>query len=102
MTKMNNILYIVFFTLFLFSCTNNDHLKLKVLKTKENHWIYEIHYKDKKIIKQTIIPAVSGEKYFQSEADARRVGNFVLEKLKNNTRPVVSVEELKKLNIKNL
>lgn len=63
-------------------------------------WGYTIRQNDKIIIKQTIIPTVESNPSFQSEEDAMKVGQLVLEKLKNDKSPTVTKNDLNLLSIK--
>lgn len=73
--------------------------RLETFRTGENGWGYNI-FKDKKlIIKQDIIPAIEKQIAFKSEADARKTGNFVIEKLKKNQLPTLSRSDLAGLKV---
>ncbi|HEY1195238.1 DUF4907 domain-containing protein [Flavobacterium sp.] len=63
-------------------------------------WGYTIAYKEKILIKQTIIPVISESKSFATESDALKVADLVKEKLKNNLSPTVTKNELILLKIK--
>jgi hypothetical protein len=65
-------------------------------------WGYEIIVDGKTFIHQQYIPAVEGYKSFETSEDALKVGNYLVEKMKNKKHPIITVEELKQLNIKNL
>ncbi len=62
-------------------------------------WGYEIVCKDKIIIKQDIIPAIQHAIPFQSEGDAEKIGQLVLNKMNSKKLPSVSVAELDSLQI---
>ncbi len=67
----------------------------------ENGWGYEIKIDGKTKIKQPTIPAVSGGLAFDSEMDARRVGELVMQKLqKSKQLPTVTKKELDSLHIR--
>jgi hypothetical protein len=81
----------------------DDHLPVKVLSYRTNSgWGYEIEVDGKVFIHQDNIPAVQGNRSFESAADALKVGEFVLAKMKNNKKPVITVEELKGMKIKDI
>jgi hypothetical protein len=76
----------------------DNSLKLEVHQLKEG-WGYDIRHKGKIFIKQDNIPAIQRSIPFRSEADARKVGKFVIQKLKNHISPSVSIHELDSLNL---
>lgn len=62
---------------------------------------YDIYMDGKIYVHQPHIPAIAGNKGFSTEADARKTGDFVAHKIRNNIMPPsVSVEELDSLGIK--
>lgn len=66
-----------------------------------NVWGYCIKKDNKTIISQTHIPSIKGINYFQSEKDAKKVGNLMLFKINNGIfPPSISKEELDSLSIK--
>ena len=85
--------------LLLVACNNKQGLNLESIKTP-NGWGYTIKYNDKIIIKQSIIPAIPSQKSFESEEDALKVGNLVLQKLKAKTSPTITKKDLILLSIK--
>lgn len=96
-TKNNHFLLL---GLFLFiSCNNNENLNIKPLKTPTG-WGYCITNNEKIIIKQTIIPVISENKSFKTEEDALKVGNLVLQKLKDDLSPTVTKKDLFLLAVK--
>ncbi len=62
-------------------------------------WGYDIYKKDSLYIHQMTIPALEGLKTFKTESDAKKVASLVLEKMKYNQFPVISLKELDSLNI---
>lgn len=92
------ILLILCLPLFI-SCNKTNHLKVKPLKI-DSGWGYIITKDEKVIIKQTIIPVISENKSFKTEEEALKVGNLVLQKLKNNLSPTVTKKDLFLLAIK--
>lgn len=86
--------------LFLFiSCNKNENLNVRLLKTTTG-WGYYITNNDKIIIKQTVIPVISKNKSFETKQDALKVGNLVLQKLKDDLSPTVTKKDLFLLAIK--
>lgn len=81
------------------SCTKKETLKTAVFKT-DSGWGYTIAYKEKVLIKQSIIPVISDNKSFETESDALKVADFVKQKLKQNLSPTVTKNELILLKIK--
>lgn len=76
-------------------------LKLVVNETKHG-WNYEIYKGDIILVKQDIIPSVSGKQYFKTKNDAKKIGLLVLTKLKNNERPIITIKDIEdnKINCK--
>lgn len=63
-------------------------------------WGYDILLNGKLYVHQLCIPAVDGNKCFNSETDARRTADIVAEKIRNNIfPPTVSKEELEYLGV---
>ena len=73
------------------------------LHSNEDHtegYGYDIIVDGKLYIHQPHIPAVSGNRSFQSEADAKKAGEFVANKIRNNIMPPgISIEELDSIGI---
>jgi hypothetical protein len=93
-----NLLFILFFLL-LTACAKKETLKTQSIKTVSG-WGYTISYKDRIMIKQTIIPAISKNKGFSSENDALKVAGLVVKKINQNTSPSVTKNDLILLKIK--
>ncbi|WP_290339363.1 DUF4907 domain-containing protein [Ferruginibacter paludis] len=62
-------------------------------------WGYAITVDNKIFIKQSIIPCIAGEKSFASQADAEKVADLVLTKIKTHQKPSIFKSELEKLGI---
>ncbi|KAF2082968.1 DUF4907 domain-containing protein [Flavobacterium sharifuzzamanii] len=91
---------IVFALLLLFiACAKKEALRTASFKTNSG-WGYTIAYKEKIVIKQSIIPVISDTKSFETERDALKVANLVKQKLKQNLSPTVTKNELILLKIK--
>jgi len=65
----------------------------------ENGWGYTITVNNKVFIKQTVIPAVEGNKGFSTQEDAAKVAQLVIDKLANHESPAIKKEDLQKLEI---
>jgi hypothetical protein len=81
------------------ACVKKETLKTETFQTKSG-WGYSIAYKNKVIIKQSIIPVISDTKSFSTESDALKVADLVVKKLKQNISPTVTKNELILLKIK--
>jgi hypothetical protein len=95
-------LYLIIFilgTIIFVFCKKEDNLKVVSIKIK-NGWGYTIQKNDKIFIRQTIVPAVSSHKCFQSEKEALAVGQLVVQKLKSNLAPTITKGDLVSLKIK--
>ncbi len=90
---------LLFLVLLTISCTKKEVLKTETFKT-DSGWGYTIAYKNKIIIKQSIIPVINDNKSFSTEEDALKTAHLVIEKLKKNVSPTVSKNELILLKIK--
>lgn len=98
-SKIRKNLLFLFLLLQITACTRNETLKTESFKTTSG-WGYSIAYKNKTIIKQSIIPVINDTKSFSTEEDALKVGNLVAEKLKENNSPTVTKNDLILLKIK--
>lgn len=81
------------------ACTKKEVLTTAPFKTNSG-WGYTIAYKEKVLIKQSVIPVISDTKSFATESDALKVADLVKEKLKNNLSPTVTKNDLILLKIK--
>lgn len=99
LVTIKKTIVLVLFAFLYVSCVGNKNLELESLKT-EKGWGYVIKENDKIIIKQSIIPVITNNRSFESENDALKVGQLVLQKLKNNNTPTVTKEDLIALEIK--
>ena len=91
--------FLLSFLVFFISCNNKDTLSLESIKT-ETGWGYVIKNKEQIIIRQSIIPVIANKKSFENEQEALKVGNLVLQKLKNNNSPTITKKDLILLAIK--
>lgn len=65
----------------------------------EGGWGYSIIVDDKVFIKQANIPVVEGNQSFATEADALKVANEVISKIKLHKKPTLSRADLQKLGV---
>ncbi len=78
----------------------SDVYSVKTQFTPEHGWGYQILNNGDLYINQPHIPAVAGNKGFDSEAKATTTANFILYKLNNGLfPPTVSQEELDSLGV---
>ena len=87
------------FLILLFACSKKDELNLESIKTPTG-WGYVIKNNDRIIIKQSIIPVIPSQKSFETEQQALKVGNLVLQKLNENKSPTITKKDLILLSIK--
>lgn len=92
-------MFFIFLLLQLSACSNNQTFKTETFKTGSG-WGYSILYKDKIIIKQSVIPVINDSKSFVTEEDAHKLAELVVKKLKQNISPTVTKNELILLKIK--
>ncbi len=91
-------IFITALLLFIFQKKEQD-LIIQSIKTA-NGWGYVIKNNDKIIIKQSIIPAISNYKSFETEKEALAVGQLVVQKLDSNNSPTITKNDLILLKIK--
>jgi hypothetical protein len=66
----------------------------------QHGWGYDIYMNGKRYIHQPHIPAISGNKGFATEEDARKAGGLVVHKIRNNIMPpTIDVDELDSLGV---
>lgn len=92
-------LILLSFLMLLLACSKKDELNLESIKTTTG-WGYVIKNNDRIIIKQSIIPVIPSQKSFETEQEALKVGNLVLQKLKDNKSPTITKKDLILLSIK--
>jgi Domain of unknown function (DUF4907) len=93
-------IFVVVFQIF-YSC-KEDKLVFngKVYKIENNIFGYEVIYKGTVFIKQENIPAIEENKKFTDSIDALKTLDLVLKKLNSGQKPTLTLEEIKKLNLK--
>lgn len=65
----------------------------------ERGYGYQIFMNGKLLVHQEFIPAVEGKIQFQSEKDAEKVANRVIQKIQWKIAPDITLQELKELDI---
>lgn len=98
-SKIQKNLLFIFLVLLLAGCAKKETFRLEPFQTTSGYG-YTIAYQNKIIIKQSVIPVISDNKSFSTEEDALKVGNLVVEKLKHQTSPTVTKNDLILLKIK--
>ncbi|MRX66832.1 protein of unknown function [Flavobacterium resistens] len=93
-----NLLFILLVLQFT-ACTKKETFKIDSFQTKTG-WGYTISNKDKILIKQSIIPAISNTKSFSTEEEALKTAELVVNKLDQNMSPTVTKNDLILLKIK--
>ncbi len=74
----------------------NIEVKTKLTKTG---WGYDIYVKNKLFITQDMIPSIAGNKAFKTEMDAKKIGELMVLKMKQNQIPNITEQELDSCNI---
>ncbi|MBW8684104.1 DUF4907 domain-containing protein [Chitinophaga rhizophila] len=79
----------------------HDSIAVVTYKLDNGGWGYKINKGSHTYIEQPFIPVIIGNKPFQSEADARKVGENIAAKLRNNPGglPDLSRQELLEMKI---
>lgn len=65
----------------------------------ENGYGYQIFEGEQLLIRQEFIPAINGNKAFQSKSDAEMVAKRVMEKIQKKLPPTIDIQELTDLGI---
>ncbi|WP_228526610.1 MULTISPECIES: DUF4907 domain-containing protein [unclassified Flavobacterium] len=97
--KIQKNLLFILLVLLLASCKKSETFKTESFKTTSG-WGYSIAYKNKIVIKQSVIPVLSDTKSFSTEEDALKVGSLVEKKLRDGILPTVTKNDLILLKIK--
>ena len=93
-----NLLFVILL-LQLIACSKKEKFQVESIKISTG-WGYTIAYKNKTIIKQTVIPVISDNKSFSTKEDALKVADLVVKKLNQNISPSVTKNDLILLKIK--
>ena len=85
---------------------NSENLEVKTYEVKDSTsgksfgWGYDLYVDGHLAIHQPILPGVAGNSSFSSEAQAKMIGTFALNKMKNTgSLPTISIQELDSLGI---
>lgn len=57
-------------------------------------WGYDVYRNDAVYIHQEYMPSVEGRKGFSTEAEAKKIGALVVEKMKQTDFPVITLKDL--------
>ena len=93
---------VIYFSTFIYTQEENGKLKTPlelVVIEGNNGWGYEIHNSGIILVKQEIIPVVPGKQYFKTKNDAKKIGVLVLNKLKINEKPIITLKDLEEMDI---
>ena len=78
----------------------NSNITSQLIPAANNSWGYDIYVDNKLMIHQPTVPAMPGNEGFKTKADAEKVAQLVISKIKNGEMPPsVSKEELQKLKV---
>jgi len=87
------------FTDYSFSTTKSKTpLNSEIFKIGDGYG-YQIELKDRVLIKQEYIPILEGKQPFTTAEDAKRTANKVITKLLKKESPILTISELKELQI---
>ena len=79
--------------------SGNSNIRTSTYKA-DNGWGYDIYVDDELLIHQPDIPALVGNRGFETEADARNVAELMVGKIRKNIfPPAVTIEELKEVGV---
>lgn len=78
----------------------NTNLTYKIIDAPNNTFCYDVFADGKLMIHQTSVPGLPGNEGFKTKADAEKVAQLVIGKIKKGEMPpTISVEEMKKVNL---
>jgi hypothetical protein len=80
------------------SITRRSHEYYVNVFASEGGWGYDILYKHRTIIHQPYIPAIEGQRPFSTKLLAEKTGRLVINKLRNNKSPGLTVGEINSIN----
>ena len=81
---------------FIYRRGKSENVDYKTFHTKGG-WGYDIVVNGKTFIHQQYIPAISEEKEFETEVQAKETAQLVIYKLKNNKLPTLSKVEVERI-----
>ena len=80
----------------------NTKLTYKIINAPGKTYCYDIYADNRLMLHQGSAPALPGNQGFKTKADAEKVAQLVIDKIKKGEMPpTVSIEELKKLKVIN-
>ncbi|MDP2386784.1 MAG: DUF4907 domain-containing protein [Bacteroidota bacterium] len=78
-----------------------SEFSIKTYNTANVGWGFDIYQKGKMLIHQPHIPAISGNKGFKTEIEAKKIGTLMQKKIEKNIMPpTIEIKELDSLKIK--
>lgn len=78
----------------------NAKLTYKIIDAAGKTYCYDVYADGKLMIHQSSIPGLPGNKGFATKADAEKVAQLVVKKIKNGEMPpTISIEEMQKLKV---
>jgi hypothetical protein len=78
----------------------NTKLTYKIIDAPNHTFCYDIYADGRLLIHQSSIPAMAGNEGFKTKADAEKVAQLVVDKIKKGEMPpTVSIEEMQKLKV---
>jgi len=78
----------------------NSKIETKIFQRNDDLWAYDILIDGNIYVHQPNIPAIGGNKGFETEQDAQKTAELVVNKIRNNILPPsITPEELKNLGI---
>lgn len=94
------LIFVIIFQVFS-SCKDKEQaFNGEVYSLTNKNYGYAIYFKQKLIIKQETVPALSGDVAFKDSLQALRVMDLVIKKLNEGKSPTINTTELKELKIK--
>lgn len=106
-TKIIIVTFIIGTSLLLAGCANSikekkaahgkdeTYVTVKTHQLSDSTWGYDILADGKPVIRQDIVPVLSGIHHFHTEAEARKTGERVIYNLKNKQTPSLDSADLK-------
>ncbi|HOY31722.1 MAG TPA: DUF4907 domain-containing protein [Bacteroidales bacterium] len=78
----------------------NSGISYTIIPSANMTWGYDIYFEKQLRIHQPTIPGYPGNNGFKTKADAKKVANRIIIKIKNGEMPPgITIEELKKLKV---
>ncbi len=92
------VMLIIFGSVMLAGSRADDKISASIISL-DNGYGYEIKVNDKVFIRQEYIPGIKGYNHFNTEAQAQKVADLIVDKLKNNESPTIGADELIKTGV---